>query len=145
MNQRATIEEMTQEATERLKKLQKNAHYKLHPNVMYDFTQGKVNFSDNGILYWLNERFLEAVKRIETELNIKVYHAIYNNTTIGEMLCCLVVSNSKDKWHMERQSLEEGYPFCYTINLTDETCSEFGDTPMKGLYGGLLRTDIIYK
>ena len=146
MYEKATNEELIQEATERLKFLQTNNHYKLHTAVVSDFIKdGKVNYSEQGILYWLSDKFLEAVNKVEAEFEMKVYHAVYNNTDMGEMLCCLIVSSDKSTWYMERRSLEEGYPFCYLINLTDSTFSEFGDTPMRGLFGGLLRTDIIYK
>lgn len=144
MYEKVTKEELMQEAMERLKILQNYPQYKIHPNVLRDFENGKLNYSDRGILYWLTDEYQAMVTKIEQEYGLMVYFAIYNNTDMGELLCCLVVSSSKQHWETERNCLAEGYPFCYIKNITDESCSEFGDTPMRGVLGGLIRTDIIY-
>lgn len=115
---------------------------KLHGNPIREFEQDDVlNQSEHGgILYWLDEKQKELVKKFEEKHQAVVYHVIHNYTDIGEMLALLYVSNEKSEWEYDRDDLKGGYPCAYVINLDDDWCSEFGSIGIKPQFGGLVRT-----
>ena len=130
-----SIEDKKKEAIERMKLL------KLHPNPIVEFKDdGVLNFSERGILYWIDEEWMEKIREIEEEYNILVYHAIHNYTEFGELLSLLYVSDHRDEWEVDRADMEYGYVFAYVINMDDPVCSEFGGITVKSRFGGLVRT-----
>lgn len=132
------MEKMEQktEAIKRMKSLE------LHENVVREFEkENKVNLSEHGgILYWLNDKQAEAVKKFEEEYNSLVYHVIHSYTTFGELLSMLYVSATSEEWEYDQEDLKEGYPIAYVKNLDDESCSEIGSIGVKSVIGGLVRT-----
>lgn len=113
---------------------------KLHPNVIKEFSDnGKLNLSLNAELYYLSDEQLARVQKFEQKYNAIVYHVIQNYTQFGELLSFLYVSQYTEEWEYERNDLEEGYPFVYVANLTDETCSEFGSIGIRPCVGGVIR------
>lgn len=124
-------EEMKKEALNRMKML------KLHPNIIKEFSnKGILNLSLNAALYYLSEEQLARVQEFEKEYGGLVYHVIQNRY----MLSFLYVSKHKEEWEYDRNDLKEGYPIAYVVNLSDESCSEFGSIGIRPCVGGLLRT-----
>ena len=123
-------EEMKKEAINRMKTL------KLHPNIIREFSnENKLNLSLNGALCHLNDEQLARVQEFEQKYDVLVYHVIQN----GQMLSFLYVSKYQEEWEHDRNDLEEGYPFVYVANLTDESCSEFGSIGIRPCVGGVIR------
>lgn len=123
-------EEMKKEAISRMKML------KLHPTIIKEFSnKGILNLSLNAALYYLNEEQLARVKEFKKEYGGLVYHVIQN----GQMLSFLYVSKHQEEWEDDRYDLEEGFPFVYVANMTDESCSEFGSIGIRPCVGGVLR------
>lgn len=129
-------ETQKQEAIKRMKML------KLHENCIREFEQDDViNQSEHGgILYWLDEKQQNIVKKFEAEHGAVVYHAIHNYTAFGELLALLYVSKHKEEWEYDRDDLKEGTALAYVVNIDDEWCSEFGSIGVKPQWGGLCRT-----
>ncbi len=127
-------EEMKKEAINRMKTL------KLHPNIIREFSnENKLNLSLNGALCHLNDEQLARVQEFEQKYNALVYHVIYNHAPFGELLSFLYVSQYTYEWEYNQSDLQEGYPFVYVVNLTDETCSEFGHIGIQLCNGGVIR------
>lgn len=127
-------EEMKKEAINRMKML------KLHPTIIKEFSnKGILNFSLNAALYYLNDKQLARVQEFEHQYHTLVYHVIHNYTQFGELLSFLYVSQHTEEWEHDRNDLEEGYPFVYVANLTDESCSEFGSIGIRPCVGGVIR------
>lgn len=127
-------EEMKKEAINRMKTL------KLHPNIIREFSnENKLNLSLNGALCHLNDKQLARVQEFEHQYHTLVYHVIHNYTQFGELLSFLYVSQHTEEWERDRHDLEEGYPFVYVANLTDELCSEFGSIGIRPCVGGVIR------
>ena len=133
------------EATHRLQLLEKL--YKMHPNVLAEFKRDEtiyysetINKSFSGILYWLNNipKYVDAVKEIEQQYNIYVYHCILSHTEFGDVLDMLFVSSAQEEWEQELEELKTGYveSYCYIL---DGDGSEFGTIKIKGVNGGLTR------
>lgn len=130
-------EEMKKEAINRMKTL------KLYPNIIREFSnENKLNLSLslNGALCHLNDEQLARVQEFEQKYNALVYHVIHNHTQFGELLSFLYVSQHTDEWEYDRNDLQEGYPFVYVANLTDEICSEFGHIGIQLYHDGIART-----
>lgn len=123
-------EEMKKEALNRMKML------KLHPNIIKEFSnKGILNLSLNAALYYLSEEQLARVQEFEKEYGGLVYHVIQNRY----MLSFLYVSKHKEEWEYDRNDLKEGYPIAYVVNLSDESCSEFGSIGIRPCVGGVIR------
>ena len=126
------------EALKRMKTL------KIHPNAINEFEkEGKVNVStlNLGVLYWASDEQNKYIKAFEKEYNALVYHVIHNNTSIGEMLTMLYVSEHEEEWADDNKCLkEEGYAYAYVENLTDPICSEIGGVMVEPINGGVRRT-----
>lgn len=124
-------EKMKKEAINRMKML------KLHPNIIKEFSNKNIlNLSLNTALHHLNQEQLARVQEFEQKYDVLVYHVIQN----GQMLSFLYVSKYQEEWEHDRNDLEEGYPFVYVANLTDESCSEFGSIGIQTYKGGVIRT-----
>lgn len=122
--------------------------FDLHPNVIDDYKRGVLNRSEAmrfgasmviGALYWLSDDEKEIVKNVEKECNIKVFHVIKTNTTMGLMYSMLYVSDYPEEWERDREEMKEGYPFAYVYNYTYVDYSEFGHIAIKKGAGGLVR------
>lgn len=129
-----TKEMMQEEAVKRLKLL------RLHPNVISDFQQGKLNCSETfGALFWLDEEKKKIVAELEARCGGVVYHLIRSNTAFGVMVSCLYVSKYEEEWQQERENLRDGVVFAYVENLDYPDLSEFGSILVKPVAGGLVR------
>lgn len=123
------------EAVLRMKKL------KLHGNVIKEFKEeGKLNLSERGILFWLDDEEQKMVQEWQEKTSNMVYHVIKNNMEFGLCYSFLYVSKYQDEWEMDNDDLEEGYPLVYVMNVTDEECSEYGHIGIKPVFGGIVRT-----
>ena len=129
------FERKKQEALNRMKTLN------LFENAIRDFQQdNKVNMSECGFLYWLDEEQTKMVSEFETEHNALVYHVIHNYTEFGELLTFFYVSDHEEEWGYDRADLKDGYACAYVKNLDEDAFSEFGSVAFKEQFGGLVRT-----
>ena len=130
-----TREEMRAEAVERMKL------FNLHPNVVAEFQQGKLNCSETyGALFWLDDAKKAVVETVETKTGGIVYHTILSNTSFGVMLSCLYVSKHMEEWERDRADMKDGLVFAYVENMSYPDLSELGSIMVKPLAGGLVRT-----
>lgn len=132
-----TREEMKKEALGRMKKLD------IFPTAIKEFIkEDKLNFSMDGILFWLDDEKKQLVKNFEEQTGGLVYHVIWGKYNVGgdevTMTSFLYVSPNEEEWELEREDLDEGYPMAYVINDTFD-CEEFGSIGIKSLLGGVLR------
>lgn len=129
------FERKKQEALDRMKMLN------LFENAIKDFQQdNKVNMSECGFLYWLDDEQTKLVSEFETEHDALVYHVIHNYTEFGELLTFFYVSDHEDEWEYDRADLKDGYACAYVKNLDEDAFSEFGSVAFKEQFGGLVRT-----
>ncbi len=129
------FERKKQEALERMKMLN------LFENAIRDFQQdNKVNMSECGFLYWLDDEQTKMVSEFETEHDALVYHVIHNYTEFGELLTFFYVSDHEEEWGYDRADLKDGYACAYVKNLDEDAFSEFGSVAFKEQFGGLVRT-----
>ena len=128
------------EAVKRLKAL------KVHPNVIKDFSRNDfsdplLNYSDNGILFWIeNEEWKKIISDFEESYNAVVYHAIFTRTEFGDMLSLLYVSEHEDEWESDMSYLADGYSYAYVANLDYDDLSEIGSIGISPRFGGVVRT-----
>ena len=129
------VEEAKQEALKRMKKLN------FHPNVLSDFNEGTINKSELiGILYWLNDEEIKAVREFEAENESVVYHVIHQVTNIGELYSFLYVKLDDEEWEMDNEGLKQREVLAYVWNKTTPEFSEFGYIGIRPQFGGLVRT-----
>jgi len=129
------FERKKQEALERMKMLN------LFENAIKEFQQeSKVNMSECGFLYWLDDDQTKMVSEFETEHDALVYHVIHNYTEFGELLTFFYVSDHEEEWEYDRADLKDGYACAYVKNLDEDAFSEFGSVAFKEQFGGLVRT-----
>lgn len=132
-----SIEEKKAEAIRRMKMLG------IFPETIKQFEAGYVSRSEPpfGAYYWVEGEKLEALLKFEEEHDCLVYTVVRSYTSIGMMDSYLFVSDCKDDWDSDREDLEEGYAFSYTVNYDAPDCSEFGTIGIKlSVAAGLLRT-----
>lgn len=123
------------EAEKRIKMLN------LHPNAIKEFKEGhKLNLSEKGILFWLNEEEEKMVRAWEDETGNIVYHVVKNNMEFGLCYSLLYVSDNEEEWEDDNADLAEGYPLVYVMNVDDDFCSEYGSIGIKPFFGGVIRT-----
>lgn len=123
------------EAETRIKKLN------LHPNAVKEFVEGrKLNLSERGMLFWLNEDEEKMVRLWEEETHNIVYHIIKNNTEFGLCYSFLYVSKYEEEWADDNYDLDEGYPLAFVKNVDDDFSSEYGSIGIKSMFGGVIRT-----
>lgn len=105
------------------------------------FKQGKVWESERiGALYEVNEEEQKIINTFEREhQGYKVYHMIHSMPEFGELYSILYVSTEEEEWKQDKQDIQEGYPFVYVYNKSDNYCSEFGSVTIKKVFGGLIR------
>lgn len=109
-------------------------------NIVYYSERQNAIFS--AVLYYLHNenKYMELKKKFEEENDCMVYHAILTHTAFGDCLDFLYVSNDDANWEQDKADLAEGYPYVYSNNLTDDTCSEFGCIGVAPAMGGVKRT-----
>ena len=93
-----------------------------------------------GILYWLSEEEDKIVKDFEDkykEFKIKVYHCYRAIRPFGEIFYMLFCSNQVGENKEFDMDIKDNIIYCYAVNLTDPTCSEFGSCYIKPLNGGI--------
>lgn len=123
------------EAEERIKKLN------LHPNAVKEFLEGrKLNLSERGMLYWLNDDEEKMVRSWEDETGNIVYHVIKNNMEFGLCYSFLYVSKYEEEWEDDNIDLEDGYPLAFVKNVDDDYSSEYGAIGISPRFGGIIRT-----
>lgn len=132
---KVTVEEARKEALKRMKKLN------FHSNVLSDFKEDIINKSELiGILYWLNDEEIKAVREFEAEHESVVYHVIYQSTNIGELYSFLYVKLDDEEWEMDNEGLKQREVLAYVWNKTAPEFSEFGYIGIRPQVGGLVRT-----
>lgn len=130
------MEMMKAEAIRRMKLL------KLHQNAIKEFeTEGKLNLSRGGFLYWLDDVQKKMITDFEEKTNCVAYHCIESNTSFGKLLSVLYVSSHPEEWEDDIEDMREGYQMAYVFNLDDDICSEFGSIGIGSRFGGLIRTE----
>ena len=123
------------EALLRMSKLQ------IHSNAIKEFLEsGKLNRSERGILYWLEQDEEKMVREWEKETGNMVYHVIKDNTEIGLLYTFLYVSDDTEDWEEDREDIENNIAFTYVKNATIDYCSEYGTVGIMPLWGGVVRT-----
>lgn len=132
---KVTVEEAKQEVFKRMKKLN------FHPNVLSDFKEDMLNKSELiGILFWLNDKELKAVKEFEAEHEAVVYHVIHQSTNIGELYSFLYVKLDDEEWNLDDEGLKQHEVLAYVWNKTVPEFSELGYIGIRPQFGGLVRT-----
>ena len=138
--------ELMEEIHNRFHILQDN--FGFHPQVAKDFDNSIINKSETqrigkstiGALYWLSEEEKAMVKRVEEDLNIKVYHVMTTNTEFGEMYSLLYVSEYTNDWEMDHDDLQSGMPLAYAFIAGDDLSGDMGYIQIAKGGGGLVRT-----
>ena len=79
----------------------------------------------HGILYWLDEDEVEAVKKFEAEHdNYKVYHCYKAHTEFGDILYMFYVStNEDDTYEQFMEDLKANVIFGYAHNFSEPAFS----------------------
>lgn len=132
--EKATREEMIQEAVERMKM------FKMLKSVIKDFQKGVLNLSENGgCLFWLEDEEKQLVQEYEHRTDNVVFHVIKSYTDIGLMYSLLYVSPFKEEWEEEREEMQEGIHIAYVYNMAWPDCSEAGCILVRPSIGGLKR------
>lgn len=125
--------DMKQEALARMVEL------RLHPRIISDFQEDKLNIFINETLQPLDAYQAERVRQFEEGSKCMVYHVIHNYTNFWKMLSFLYVSYNPDEWDIERRDLKARFPFAYVVNLDDEDFSEFGQVELQVTKDRMLR------
>lgn len=127
-----------QEAVKRIKML------KFHENVLKEFQEDVLNKSEfagfHGVLFWLDDKEKEFIKKWEKKSDNLAYHIIKQNTEFGIMMSILYVSKHEEEWQMDLEDLENENAIAYCIIGTDETYGEYGSIGVRPANGGLTRT-----
>lgn len=128
-----TYELMKKEALQRMRSLD------LYSKIINEYENSdKIYFSEfGGMLYDLDEIAKRAVAKCR-ELGYVPYHVVKTNTTFGNLVQVLYVSNDVDNWPYERKQKNDClYNLCYMENVDDY---EFGESKFVAANGGLVRT-----
>lgn len=140
----------TLQKEEALKRLQL---LKLHPNVVKDFEEGKINYSlrqnsiFDGILYWTDndQKIANAIASFEQRTGSLVYHAQLTRFEFGLCLTMLYVSKHKHEWKYDLQDIKmedsDGIMgvYAYAYNLDMPEFSDLGLVGIKRINGGITR------
>ena len=115
---------------------------RLHPNVLQDFTEGVINYSEEprSALYWATEEQKKVIERIEKDGRCKVWHIIKGTYKFGEgeyekietYLLSVEEVEELEPWN-------DGYlAYSYSKFLTAGT-SDYGDVIIRPNNSGLKR------
>ena len=124
------------EAIKRMKALD------IMPEVIAEFEKKdivEVSEPPFGALYYLDEKQEEILHWVESQFNCLVYLVVKCYTEIGMMDSFLIVSDYKEDWVMDWESLDADIVFTYTHNYDAPECSEFGSIAIKKMFGGVIR------
>lgn len=114
---------------------------KLHRNPINEFKrENKINYSERGILYWVEDELKEYIEKWEEETGYLVYHVIKNYTEFGTLYSLLYVSTDTEEWIRDIQDMQQGTCFVYVYNVGNDFYSEFGYINIKPCFGGVIRT-----
>lgn len=129
------LEKQKREALERMKLLN------IHDDVVNDFTKSQKLYRSElmGILYWLNSKEQEIIKKWEEETGHLAYHVILTYTNFGRLLSILFVSKYEEDWEMEKECIKNNTLIAYVKNLDDDFLSECGSITFRENMGGLIR------
>ena len=124
------------EAFERMKSMN------LFHNAIEEFiNEGKLNKSENGILYWLDDEEQQIVKDFEKEHEgYIVYHVILTKTYDGDLYNLLYVNPDDEEWEYDRMDIANGETLAYVYNKEYPMFSEFGHISIVNRFGGMVRT-----
>ena len=115
---------------------------KLHPNVLKDFTEGIINYSEepDGTLFWATDEQMKVIERIEESGLCKVWHIIKGTYKFGDdeymqietYLLSVEETEELEKWN-------NGYlAFSYS-RFPSAGTSDYGEVIIKPHNGGLKR------
>ena len=134
MKTQVSREAMIAEALERMKLLD------LHPNPVKEFKkEGKLNLSETGFLFWLDDEQERLVRDWEKKTGNLVYHVIHSKTDCEEILSLLYVSGYTEEWAQDRGNIRSGEALAYVMNLTYPYCSEYGYIGIRPMFGGVIQ------
>lgn len=127
---------MMQEAVKRMKALG------IISNAIKEFEKGGVvNKSEfGGILYWLDDREKEVVRKFQQDTGAIVYACILNHMEFGDCLSLLYVSPHEEEWEYDMANLKDKCPFVFVHNFDAPELSEYGYIGVCPRFGGLART-----
>lgn len=129
------------ESVLRAEALRRIRYLKLSEHVQKDFKENhKLYISDSVFLCSLTQEENDMIKKWEERTGNMVYHAIRNDSQIGELFTMLYVSRDADNWQNDRKELKSGFPMAYCINLSCRSCSEYGYIEIEPCCGIVLRT-----
>ncbi|TFI60564.1 hypothetical protein CKN63_13450 [Carnobacterium divergens] len=94
----------------------------------------------NPIIYNIEKKILEDVRKFEKEHNVVVYHIVKSETEYGTLYDYLFVSNNQDEWEYDREDIANDVAFVWVNNTTVPHFSEFGTIGILPKMGGILRT-----
>lgn len=126
--------EMKEEAVRRMKSLS------MLSDTIDKFKNGKLQMSENGILFDLPDDILKEVKQHEDQFDEVIYHVIHSFSNIGETYECIFVSRYMDDWKWETDMMKKNIVYAYVINKTRPDCSEAGSIGIMNYHGALVRT-----
>ena len=122
----------------------------LHKDVLDFFKAGTICYSDCAVPYFpilytfevsngARKEWLDLVRKVEEDYDIRVYHISHCYTSFGELLNLLYVTSYEEEWEKDWYDLEENCPFSYVINLDEPSFSEFGAIGIRIAGGGIIR------
>lgn len=113
------------------------------PDAIRQFKRGEpvmVSEPPFGALYYVDDELQRAISDFESEYNAVVYLVVRSYTTFGKMDSLVFVSDEEDEWRMDREDINNGIVFTYTINYDMQDCSEFGSIGYeRTIAGSILR------
>lgn len=129
------------EAKQRMQKL------KLKPELISKFAEeGVIPVFYTGIpdgVVALDDNDYKYIEELQKRHKFLIYCVICIDSSYGEMISYLYVSDYEEEWEMDNADLEDGYAMTYTQNVTHPEFSEFGSiTILHNSTGGLMRPPI---
>ncbi|MGN1419165.1 MAG: hypothetical protein ACI4W6_07535 [Acutalibacteraceae bacterium] len=126
-----------QEALRRLKVLQDK--FELGPKLVNYFKDDKLYYSYGYSMDTINydDRYVKAVKKLESTYHMLVYHAIEICNGADRILSLLYVGDMKDEWSVEE--LMGNCIMSYTFIAGEEEKGEFGTIMLDSPLGYLMR------
>ena len=134
---KVSVEEKKAEALERMKMF---GYWGNAREVFRRSDKVLVNEPPFGAVYEMEDDVAKSVEEFEKEHNALVYMVVRAFAEFGVCDSYLYVSDDKDEWEYDREDIQNGCPFTYTVNKDAPECSEFGSIGVKlGAGAGLVR------
>ena len=92
-----------------------------------------------GGIYDLDDKLKNAVKDIETEHEVRIFHIIENQVFGMHCYSMLCVCKYPEEYGMNEEDVKDGYVFSYVLNVDTPDCSEFGSIVVSPTIAGGLR------